>query len=68
MKNGTRSRRRSRSASQFKKYAQEFYKLLTTCHPANLEGEIAGHGSNDAWAGKKAKELLIDPLKIPYEI
>ncbi|HOS88292.1 MAG TPA: glycosyltransferase family 2 protein [Candidatus Pacearchaeota archaeon] len=50
-----------------KKYAQEFYKLLTTCHPANLEGEIAGHGSNDAWAGKQAKELLIDPLKIPYE-
>ena len=50
-----------------KKFSNEFLKVLVTYHPDNLVGEIAGHGSNDAWAGKKAKELLIDPLKIPYE-
>ncbi|MFC1663722.1 hypothetical protein ACFL0A_01185 [Patescibacteria group bacterium] len=50
-----------------KEFGNKFFKLLITWHPANLPGEISGHGSNDAWAGKKAKELIIDPLKIPYE-
>lgn len=49
------------------KYGNVFYKFLITCHPAGLEGELAGHGANDAWATQKAKELVIDPLNIPYE-
>ena len=48
-------------------FGNKFFKFLVTCHPANLPGEIAGHGSNDAWAARKVKELIIDPLKIPYE-
>jgi len=43
-----------------------FFKFLITWHPKNILGEIAGHGANDAWAGKKGKEL-IDSLNIPYE-
>ena len=50
-----------------KEFGNKFFKFLITWHPANLPGEIAGHGSNDAWATKKVKELIIDPLKIPYE-
>ena len=50
-----------------KKFRDKFFRLLITWHPANLPGEIPGHGSNDAWASKKAKEMIIDPLKIPYE-
>lgn len=50
-----------------KKFGNDFCKFLVTYHPNDLEGEIAGHGSNDAWAEKKSKELLIDPLNIPYE-
>jgi len=50
-----------------KKFAKKFFRFLITWHPANLPGEIPGHGSNDAWASKKAKELIIDPLKIPYQ-
>lgn len=50
-----------------KKFGKIFFKFLVTWHPTNLPGEIPGHGSNDAWASKKAKELIIDPLKIPYE-
>ena len=38
-----------------KEFGDKFFKLLTTWHPANLPGEIAGHGSNDAWATKKPK-------------
>jgi len=43
-------------------FAEKFYKFLITTHPANLPGEIAGKGSNEAWAGMRAKELIIDPL------
>ncbi|MBU4298802.1 glycosyltransferase family 2 protein [Patescibacteria group bacterium] len=50
-----------------KKFEDKFFKFLVTCHPSNLPGEIPGHGSNDAWAAKKAKETFIDPLKIAYE-
>ncbi len=50
-----------------KEFGNKFFKLLITWHPANLEGEIAGHGSNDAWAAKSAKEEIIDALGIPYQ-
>jgi cellulose synthase/poly-beta-1,6-N-acetylglucosamine synthase-like glycosyltransferase len=49
------------------KYGSVFYKFLITCHPMGLEGELAGHGANDAWATQKTKELIIDPLNIPYD-
>lgn len=48
-------------------FGDKFFKLLITWHPADLPGEIPGHGSNDAWAVKKVKELIIDPLKISYQ-
>ncbi len=47
-------------------YGGKFFKFLTTVHPKDIQGELAGKGSNTAWAGKKAKEL-IDQLGIPYE-
>jgi len=50
-----------------KKYNKEFFRFLTSFHPSNISGEIAGKGSNVAWAGKQAKKEIIDPLKIPYE-
>lgn len=50
-----------------REFENKFFKFLITWHPSNIPGEIAGHGSNDAWATKKVKELIIDPLKIPYE-
>jgi len=48
-----------------KEYQNKFFQFLTLIHP-NLPNELPGKGSNIAWAGKKAKEL-IDKLKIPYE-
>ncbi len=47
-------------------YENRFFKFLTTAHPQDIPGELAGKGANTAWAGKKAKEL-IDQLGIPYE-
>jgi len=64
-----------RAGQQARKVAEEikeefgdkFYKLLITVHPQDIVGEIAGKGSNATYAARKAKEELIDPLKIPYE-
>ena len=50
-----------------KEYANNFFKFLITVHPKDIENEIAGKGSNVAYAGKLAKEKIIDVLKIPYE-
>ncbi len=49
-----------------REFAGKFFKLLLTFHPPNLPGEIPGKGSNETWGAKKAKELIIDALKIPY--
>jgi cellulose synthase/poly-beta-1,6-N-acetylglucosamine synthase-like glycosyltransferase len=50
-----------------KKYSGEFFKFLVSVHPDAIKGEIAGKGSNTAFAAKEAKEKIIDKLKIPYE-
>lgn len=44
-----------------------FFRLLITIHPKDIPGEVAGKGSNEAWAIKQAKEKIVDQLKIPYE-
>lgn len=50
-----------------KEFGDLFFKFLVTLHPPDLPGEIAAKGSNETFAAKKAKELVIDPLKIPYQ-
>lgn len=50
-----------------KKYAGSFFKFLTVVHPDDIKGEIAGKGSNVAYAGKVTREKILSPLKIPHE-
>jgi cellulose synthase/poly-beta-1,6-N-acetylglucosamine synthase-like glycosyltransferase len=50
-----------------KEFGDKFFRFLTTTHPVNLPNEIPGKGSNQTWAAKEVKKLIIDPLKIPYE-
>src|SRR3989344_7746637 len=50
-----------------REFGKKFFKFLLTKHPADIPGEMAGKGSNDAWAIKEAKEKIIDELKISYE-
>lgn len=47
-------------------YKDKFFKFLTTLHPSNIPGELAGKGANATWAGKKAKKI-IDDLGLAYE-
>ncbi len=50
-----------------KEFGDKFFKFLITYHPYGLEGELPGKGSNETWAARQVKKLIIDPLKIPYE-
>lgn len=48
-------------------FNDKFFRFLLTFHPEKLPEEIAGKGSNETWGAKKAKKMIIDSLKIPYE-
>lgn len=50
-----------------KEFQGQFFRLLLVFHPDKLPGEIVGKGANETWGARKAKELIVDPLKIPYE-
>jgi len=50
-----------------KEFGNKFFKFLITWHPLNIPGELAGKGSNETWAAKKAKEQIVDSLQIPYK-
>jgi len=43
-----------------KKYRGKFGKILATFHPPDIPGEIKGKASNEAWAAKEVKKLLVD--------
>jgi len=62
---GNRAQEITKKAKQ--KYGREFFRFLITVHPKNIIGEVAGKGSNIAWAVKEAREKTIDLLSIPYE-
>jgi len=39
---------------------KKFGVYLVTEHPANMAGEVIGKSANEAWAGREAKQLLVD--------
>lgn len=49
-----------------KEFGEDFVEFLFTFHPSDIAGEVAGKGANEAWAGRKARELL-DRRQIPYD-
>jgi hypothetical protein len=50
-----------------REFGSKFFRFLITVHPKDLAGEIAGKGSNESWAAKKAKDQIIDKLSIAYQ-
>ena len=42
-----------------RKYKRHFGRLICTFHPAGLPGEVAGKASNEAWAAKQVKKILV---------
>ncbi|MDO8495305.1 MAG: glycosyltransferase family 2 protein [bacterium] len=50
-----------------KEYGSQFFKFITTTHPADLPGEIPGKGANATYGARVAKEKIIDALNIQYD-
>mgnify|MGYP001590106195 CR=1 FL=1 len=48
-------------------FGSRFFRFLTTKHPFGIPGDIPGKGSNETFASRQAKALIIDPQNIPYE-
>lgn len=48
------------------KYKDQFGFFLVTYHPADLPGEMAGKGSNAAYAAEEARTKVLDPHGILY--
>lgn len=51
----------------YKEYEHKFGHFLTTKHPKDIEGELAGKGSNIAWAAEKARTEILNKNNIKYE-
>ena len=49
------------------KYKNTFGHILLTTHPGNINGEIAGKGSNTHFALHQVREKVIDKNHIPYK-
>ena len=47
-------------------YGSRFLDCITTVHPANVPGELAGKGSNISFAAAEAKSRILDTAQIPY--
>ncbi|MBI5457076.1 glycosyltransferase family 2 protein [Candidatus Kaiserbacteria bacterium] len=43
-----------------------FHSFIVTVHPAGVEGEIPGKGSNISFAAEEARKLILDAGNIPY--
>lgn len=48
------------------KYADHFETFLVTTHPADVAGEMAGKGSNAAYAAEQVRVEVLDPRGISY--
>lgn len=50
-----------------RKYKNEFFEFMSVMHPADLPNEIAGKGSNTAYAAEVVRKNLVDRLNIPHD-
>lgn len=48
------------------KYASRFGAFLVTVHPADVPGEMAGKGSNAAFAAEEVRTQVLDPRGLKY--
>jgi cellulose synthase/poly-beta-1,6-N-acetylglucosamine synthase-like glycosyltransferase len=55
------------AGAALEKYRDKFSHFLITKHPMGLEGEMAGKGSNEAWAAEEARIKILDANDIKYE-
>jgi hypothetical protein len=49
------------------KWQDTFGSILVTVHPGDIEGEMAGKGSNASWAAEHVRVEVLDPHGIRYD-
>jgi cellulose synthase/poly-beta-1,6-N-acetylglucosamine synthase-like glycosyltransferase len=49
-----------------KRFGKSFFRFIQTWHPADIEGELAGKGSNETWAAKISEDE-IRKMGIPFD-
>ncbi len=49
------------------KFGAQFGAFLVTAHPKDIPGEMPGKGSNIRYAGRVAREKIVDPKSIPID-
>lgn len=54
------------AASMKQKYGDQFASFLITTHPKDVPGEMAGKGSNAAYAAEEVRKKVLDPHGIRY--
>lgn len=54
------------AASMRKQYENSFGHFIVTVHPDGIEGELAGKGSNIAYAAEAARTQILDKYSIDY--
>lgn len=57
---------KEKTAILSKEYNSKFFKIISTFHPL-VEGETLGKHSNEAYAAKQVKNILVNKSKIPLE-
>lgn len=57
---------RQTAAAMKAKWGDTFGFFLTTEHPMDVPGEMAGKGSNSTWAAEQARVQVLDPHGIRY--
>ncbi|OPY81079.1 MAG: N-glycosyltransferase [Syntrophorhabdus sp. PtaU1.Bin153] len=55
------------AASMKEKYGDEFGHFIVTVHPDGIAGELAGKGSNIAYAAECARKQILDKYSIDYK-
>ncbi|OGG62268.1 hypothetical protein A3C87_02560 [Candidatus Kaiserbacteria bacterium RIFCSPHIGHO2_02_FULL_49_34] len=50
-----------------KEYSPHFRDFIVTTHPADVPGEVAGKGSNAAYAAEILRTQILDPQRLKYD-
>lgn len=45
-----------------------FLRMIVSVHPADLPGELACKGSNQTWASREARRVMVEEMGIPLEL
>ena len=64
-KGGEKDREVARAVKE--KYKDKFKDFIITVHPKDVIGEVAGKGSNIAYAAEQARIEILDKQNIPYK-